>query len=103
MRSNQVGVRELDLLPIEESACYRRLRDPRIVDSEPFTPPNRECCFGAKAAHESSPKEAGETRSRLRQIAEAIGEGVRRPGPALARLRPRRSKAVREAEAPAGC
>ena len=27
----------MDLLPIEESACYRRLRDPRIVDSEPFT------------------------------------------------------------------
>ena len=26
----------MDLLPIEESACYRRLRDPRIVDSEPF-------------------------------------------------------------------
>jgi len=29
----------MDLLPIEESACYRRLRDPRIVDSEPFTFP----------------------------------------------------------------
>jgi hypothetical protein len=26
----------MDLRPIEESACYRRLRDPRIVDSEPF-------------------------------------------------------------------
>jgi hypothetical protein len=26
----------MDLLPIEESACYRRLRDPRIVDSESF-------------------------------------------------------------------
>ena len=27
----------MDLLPIEESACYRRLRHPQIGDSEPFT------------------------------------------------------------------
>lgn len=26
----------MDLLPIEESACYRRLRDGRIEVSEPF-------------------------------------------------------------------
>jgi hypothetical protein len=26
----------MDLLPIEESACYRRLRHSRIGDSEPF-------------------------------------------------------------------
>jgi hypothetical protein len=45
----------MDPLPIEESACYRRLRDPRIVDSEPF---KAEPCFWACSkgpAHEREP------------------------------------------------